>query len=220
MLRKMKKILLAMVVIAGMISGLQAQNWRPNILWLTCEDISPTLSMYGDSTAHTPNLDRLAAEGLVFDNVYAVVAVCAPSRSSLITGMYPTSIGTMHMRTAHDVMSWGKREYSGKSNAVDISGDTVPLYSAVIPPYVKCFTEYLREAGYYCTNNQKTDYQFAAPVTAWDFITSHSSASNFPGLLRISLGTSVLPRSWKSPAMPRSARACRESPRRWPKAMA
>ena len=168
MLRKMKKIFLLMLLAAGMISGLWAQNWRPNILWLTCEDISPTLSMYGDSTAHTPNLDRLAAEGLVFDNVYVVVAVCAPSRSSLITGMYPTSIGTMHMRTGHDWMGWGTRDYSGPSKAVDINGDTVPLYAAVIPPYVKCFTEYMREGGYFCTNNFKTDYQFAAPVTAWD----------------------------------------------------
>ncbi len=164
----MRKILLTGIIMMMMVAGLFAQSKRPNILWLTCEDISPTLSMYGDSTARTPNLDKLAAEGLVFDNVYAVVAVCAPSRSSIITGMYPTSIGTMHMRTAHDVMSWGKREYSGKSNHLDINKDTVPFYSAVIPPYVKCFTEYMREAGYYCTNNYKTDYQFAAPVTAWD----------------------------------------------------
>ena len=141
---------------------------RPNILWLTCEDISPTLSMYGDSTAKTPNLDQLAKEGIVFDNVFAVVGVCAPSRSSIITGMYPTSIGTMHMRTAKDIQSWGKRSYSGPSMAVDINGEKVPNYSAVIPSYVKCFSEYMREAGYYCINNQKTDYQFAAPVTAWD----------------------------------------------------
>ncbi len=157
-----------------------AQEERPNILWLTCEDISPTLAVYGDSTARTPNLDRLASEGLVFDNVFAVVAVCAPSRSSLITGMYPTSIGTMHMRTAHDVMSWGSRKYSGPSNAVDINGDNVPLYAAVIPPYVKCFPEYLRESGYFCTNNFKTDYQFAAPVTVWDENDKNAEWSHAP----------------------------------------
>ncbi len=141
---------------------------RPNILWLTCEDISPYLLAYGDSTANTPNLDRLASESKIYTNAFAVVPVCAPSRSAIITGMYPTSIGTMHMRTAKDIMGWGKRDYSGKSNAKDINGDNVPFYSAVIPPYVKCFTEYLRKAGYYCTNNYKTDYQFAAPVSAWD----------------------------------------------------
>ena len=145
-----------------------AQNQKPNILWLSCEDISPYLSMYGDSTAHTPNLDKFAEEATIYTNVYATVAVCAPTRSSIITGMYPISIGTMHMRTGKDVMSWGKRDYSGTSKAIDINGDSVPLYAAVIPEEVKCFTEYLCNAGYYCSNNEKTDYQFAAPVTAWD----------------------------------------------------
>ncbi len=145
-----------------------AQKDRPNIVWLTCEDISPTLSMYGDSTAKTPNLDQLAKEGIVFDNVFAVVGVCAPSRSSIITGMYPTSIGTMHMRTAKDIMSWGARKYKKEGMGVDINHKTVPQYSAVIPAQVKCFPEYMRMQGYYCINNQKTDYQFAAPVTAWD----------------------------------------------------
>jgi arylsulfatase A-like enzyme len=141
---------------------------QPNILWLTCEDISPAFSFYGDSTAHTPNLDKLASESLIFDNAYAVVGVCAPSRSSIITGMYPTSIGTMHMRTGRDISGWGERKYNSSSSAVDINGTPVGEYAAVVPDYVKCFTEYLRAEGYYCTNNVKTDYQFAAPLTAWN----------------------------------------------------
>jgi len=162
------RVLSAFMLLILLSISASAQNPKPNILWLSCEDISPYLSMYGDSTAHTPNLDKFAAEATIYTNVYATVAVCAPTRSSIITGMYPISIGTMHMRTGKDVMSWGKRDYSGKSKAVDINGDVVPLYSAVIPEEVKCFTEYLRDAGYFCSNNQKTDYQFAAPVTAWD----------------------------------------------------
>jgi len=162
------RVLSAFMLLILLSISASAQNQKPNILWLSCEDISPYLSMYGDSTAHTPNLDKFAAEATIYTNVYATVAVCAPTRSSIITGMYPISIGTMHMRTGKDVMSWGKRDYSGKSKAVDINGDVVPLYSAVIPEEVKCFTEYLRDAGYFCSNNQKTDYQFAAPVTAWD----------------------------------------------------
>ncbi|NPA35800.1 MAG: sulfatase-like hydrolase/transferase [Chlorobi bacterium] len=157
-----------MLIMALVVINTYAQKDRPNIVWFTCEDISPTLSMYGDSTAKTPNLDQLAKEGIVFDNVFAVVGVCAPSRSSIITGMYPTSIGTMHMRTAKDIQSWGLRKYDGESMAVDINGEKVPHYSTVIPSYVKCFPEYMRKTGYYCINNQKTDYQFAAPVTAWD----------------------------------------------------
>ena len=141
---------------------------KPNILWITAEDISPTLSMYGDSTAKTPNLDILASESLIFTETFTTVGVCSPSRSSLITGMYPVSIGTHQMRTGKDVFGWGSREYDGISNAIDVNGDSIPLHSVVTPPDVKCFTEYLRANGYYCTNNSKTDYQFAAPVTAWD----------------------------------------------------
>ena len=112
---------------------------RPNILWISCEDTSPDLGCYGDEYATTPNLDRFATEGARYTRCFSISGVCAPSRSSIITGMYQTTIGTMHMRTR-----------------------------AVPSPEVKCFTEYLRAAGYYCTNNSKTDYQFEPPFTAWD----------------------------------------------------
>ena len=164
----MRSFLSLTVAILLSISLFAQKDDRPNIIWLTCEDISPTLAMYGDSTAKTPNLDELAKEGIVFDNVFAVVGVCAPSRSSIITGMYPTSIGTMHMRTGGDIQSWGQRKYKKEGMGRDINKNVVPQYSAVIPENVKCFSEYMRMAGYYCINNQKTDYQFAAPVTAWD----------------------------------------------------
>ena len=124
--------------------------------------------MYGDSTASTPNLDALAAESMIYDNAFATVGVCAPARSSIITGMYPTVIGTMHMRTAKDITAWGKRTYSEQSTIQDAQGKPIRQYASVVPAPVKCFTEYLRANGYYCTNNQKTDYQFAAPITAWD----------------------------------------------------
>ncbi len=112
---------------------------RPNVLWISCEDISPDLGCYCDSYATSPNIDTLAAEGARYSCCFSVSGVCAPSRSAIITGMYPTTIGTMHMRSR-----------------------------AVPPPEVKCFPEYLRAAGYYCTNNSKTDYQFEPPFTAWD----------------------------------------------------
>lgn len=143
---------------------------KPNIVWFICEDISPTLAFYGDSTAYTPNLNQLAKESMVFENCFTTVGVCAPSRATLITGMYPTSVGTMNHRTAQDAMGWGARKYNAQSplKAVDIKGQVIREYSAVVPSYVKCFTELLREKGYYCTNNYKTDYNFASPVTAWD----------------------------------------------------
>lgn len=116
-----------------------AAGGQPNILWITCEDMSPDLGCFGDAYARSPNLDALAARGVRYTNVFSIAGVCAPSRSAIITGMYPCSIGTHHMRC-----------------------------KGVPPAYVKCFTEYLRAAGYYCTNNVKTDYNFDAPVTAWD----------------------------------------------------
>lgn len=123
---------------------------RPNILCITCEDISPRLGGYGDTVALTPVLDRLAREGVRFTRMFSVSGVCAPSRSALITGMYPSGIGTNHMRVSH-------RGVPG-----------VQPYEAVPPPHVRPYTELLRDAGYYTTNNSKTDYQFKPPITAWD----------------------------------------------------
>jgi len=129
---------------------------RPNILWISCEDISPRLGCYGDEAADTPNLDRLAREGMRFTRCFTSSPVCAPVRSGIITGMWPTTIGTHNMRTSH----------AGRTGELPTPYQTVP------PHYVKAFPEYLRAAGYYCTNNSKTDYQFAnssaIPLTIWD----------------------------------------------------
>lgn len=112
---------------------------RPNFLWISTEDTSPDLGCYGDPYAVTPNLDRLASQGVRYTRAFTHAGVCAPSRSGIITGMYPTTIGTHHMRC-----------------------------QSLPPSEVRCFPEYLRAAGYYCTNNVKTDYQFDPPLTAWD----------------------------------------------------
>ncbi|MHC4253698.1 MAG: sulfatase family protein, partial [Planctomycetota bacterium] len=112
---------------------------RPNILWITCEDISADLGCYGDSYARTPNLDRLATEAVLYTNMYATAPVCSPARSCIITGVHACSLGTQHLRS-----------------------------NIAKPVTFRCFTEYLREAGYYCTNNSKEDYQFRTPKAAWD----------------------------------------------------
>ncbi len=132
---------------------------RPNILWISFEDCNPSYGCYGDPVARTPNLDRLAAEGCRWTNAYSTAGVCAPARSAVITGMYPISIGTHHMRTAH---------------TNPYTPELPTPYSAVIPHYAKCFSEYLRAAGYYCTNNVKTDYQFDPPLTAWDELSTEA----------------------------------------------
>ena len=146
-----KKILLFISLFYSFHVFSQKNGERPNIIWITCEDISPFIGAYGDKVVKTPNIDQLAREGILYTHVYTTAGVCAPSRSAIITGMYQNSIGTHHMRTS------GDPKYQ-----------PVPSYSAVIPGYVKCFPEFLRIEGYYCTNNSKQDYQFEAPVTVWD----------------------------------------------------
>lgn len=150
----------------------QAFEERPNILWISVEDISPLLSAYGDKSIQTPNIDRLAREGITYTNAFATAGVCAPSRSSIITGMYPVSIGTQNMRTGpHYAYREPEAEtYKTYISLKDIRGRNVPEYAAVPPPYVKVFTEYLRAAGYFTSNAAKTDYQFNSPITAWDEI--------------------------------------------------
>ncbi len=112
---------------------------RPNIVWLSCEDISAHLGCYGDERAITPHLDQLAKEGVRYTHAYTTAGVCAPCRSGIITGMYQTTLGTHHMRS-----------------------------TAKLPKHIRAFPAYLREAGYYCSNNSKQDYQFKTPKDVWD----------------------------------------------------
>jgi arylsulfatase A-like enzyme len=111
----------------------------PNILWITAEDIGPYIGCYGDPNAFTPNLDRLASEGIIYQNAFANAPVCAPARSTLITGMYPPGLGTQHMRSTNEV-----------------------------PDFVRLYPGYLRDAGYYCTNNSKKDYNLIEKTEEWN----------------------------------------------------
>lgn len=115
-----------------LITSIVSASDRPNILWLTTEDMSPNLGSYGDAYADTPHLDRLAAEGIRFTRFFAESPMCAPSRATIITGMHNAPLGASRMRSHHRV-------------------------AASVQP----FPAYLREAGYYCTNNSKTDYNLA-----------------------------------------------------------
>ena len=114
---------------------------RPNILWIVSEDNNPYLGCYGDRLARTPTIDSLAKDGVLYENCFSTAPVCAPSRFTLITGMYATSCAP-----ANDMRASGK-----------------------MPPDMRGFPAYLRAAGYYCTNNAKTDYN--APINmkdTWD----------------------------------------------------
>ncbi|MHC4624313.1 MAG: sulfatase-like hydrolase/transferase [Planctomycetota bacterium] len=112
---------------------------KPNILWITCEDISPNLGCYGDTYARTPVLDKMASEGVLFTNAYAICGVCAPNRSCLVSGVWPSTLGTHDMRSN----SW-------------------------LPQGMQCMPRYLQKAGYYCTNWKKKDYNFTEPAGTWN----------------------------------------------------
>lgn len=131
----------------------QSKIDRPNILWLVAEDLSAIIPPFGDNTVATPNLTRLANEGVRFTQVFSSSGVCAPSRAALATGMYQNRIGAQHMRT---------------TNIANHGVEGLVPYEAVPPAYVKMHSEYFREAGYYASNNAKEDYQFQKTVTAWD----------------------------------------------------
>jgi len=112
---------------------------RPNILWISLEDIGQELGCYGDEYALSPNIDKLAAEGIRYDRAFTHAPVCAPARCGIITGVYPTTSGGNNMRCR-----------------------------TILPEGIRCFPEYLREAGWFCSNHSKTDYQFRHPPGVWD----------------------------------------------------
>lgn len=137
--------LLALALLLAATSFAQAAAPKqPNILWIVSEDNSTFLGCYDYPDANTPNLDRLASQGILYRNAFANAPVCAPARCTIITGVYPPSMGTQHMR----------------------SKNLVPA------DRIKFFTHYLREAGYYCSNNSKTDYNLSPYQNdAWNQMT-------------------------------------------------
>lgn len=132
-------ILLVLLAFFFFTSQAQQKEKPPNIIWIVSEDNSPLIGAYGDTFATTPHLDQMATEGILYENAFATAPVCAPARSTLITGVYPTAMGTQHMRSSNP-----------------------------IPEMIKFFPSYLREAGYYTSNNSKKDYNTLDQPEAWD----------------------------------------------------
>ena len=112
---------------------------KPNILWITSEDNGPHLGCYGDDYATTPNLDALAKRGVMYSHCWSTAPVCAPARTTIISGLYPPSTGAQHMRSMTQ-----------------------------LPESIRMYPEHLKKAGYYCTNNSKEDYNLQKPKDLWD----------------------------------------------------
>ncbi len=126
-----------LLLIAANLSA--AEPPRPNVVWITIEDLNPIIGPYGDTIARTPHLDEFAKNSLLYKTCWSNAPVCAPARTTLITGMYATSLGAEHMRS-----------------------------EVRLPADWKLYPQVLRDAGYYCTNNQKTDYNIVPNGEVWD----------------------------------------------------
>ena len=111
---------------------------KPNILWIIAEDLGVDMGVYGTKGVHTPHLDTLASEGALYTRAYTTASICAPSRSSFMTGVYPHQVDAEGMRS---------------------------LVRKPLPEGIQVFTEYLRDAGYSVglCNNGKKDWGFAMP---------------------------------------------------------
>ena len=116
------------------------EDARPNILWLSTEDIGPQLGCYGDPDAVTPTLDAFAKKSLMYKYAWSNYPVCAPARTTIIAGMYAAANASGNMRS-----------------------------ETYMPKGVEMFPHYLREAGYYCVNKSKEDYNyFKTEAKPWD----------------------------------------------------
>ncbi len=150
----MKLLLSLFVVVTTLTHAVAASKPPPNIILIVAEDMSAHLGAFGDSVAQTPHLDKLAKSSIRYPNTFTTAGVCAPSRTSLITGVHQITVGGQHMRTR--------------------SFEQMP-YRAVPPEQIKAFPELMRQHGYYTYVSSKLDYQFSetaansGPFTIWDY---------------------------------------------------
>tara|TARA_B100000614_G_scaffold120343_1_gene107828 strand:+ start:5329 stop:7212 length:1884 start_codon:yes stop_codon:yes gene_type:complete len=129
----------------------RAEQKLPNILWITSEDNGAHLGCYGDTYATSPNIDRLAKRSLRYTNASSTAPVCAPARTTIISGIYPPATGAEHMRSM-----------------------------TRLPKGFKMYPAYLRELGYYCTNNSKEDYNLRKEGQVWHASSRDAHWSNRP----------------------------------------
>ncbi len=148
---KHRSLLAFSALLLAAIASAGAAEKRPNILWLVNEDHGPHVGCYGDTYATTPTFDALAAKGLRYKRCWSNAPVCAPARTTLICGMYANSTGGEHMRSS------------------------VPF-----PAGKKAYPQLLRDAGYYCTNNAKEDYNFTFTEKIWNESSKNGHWKNRP----------------------------------------
>jgi N-sulfoglucosamine sulfohydrolase len=148
---KNKRLLAATMVCLAWANGFAEAGQRPNILWIIAEDMSPDLGCYGNKVVSTPNIDLLATRGMKFNHVFTTGPACSPSRTSLATGVYQTTLGAYHMRYSDGL-------------------------KPILPEPVRILPELMREQGYYTgnirkvcnTGSGKDDWLFKTAQKSWD----------------------------------------------------
>ena len=124
----MKNIFKIFILVFISINGLYSQN-KPNIIWINADDLGVELGCYGNPDVKTPNIDKLASQGVLYSKAYATAPICSSSRSALITGMYPSSVNSQDHRT---------------------------INMTNLPDGIEPITAYFKKAGYFCTNGKGT----------------------------------------------------------------
>ncbi|MEO1013472.1 MAG: sulfatase [Bacteroidota bacterium] len=152
-----KRTVASLVIISFFFSCMEKPDTRtlqnrPNIVWLVSEDNSAHyLKLYDEGGAPMPNIETLAESGIVFNNAFSNAPVCSVARSTIISGCYAPRVGTQYHRK---------------------------IQLAPMPKGLKMFPEYLREAGYYTSNNSKEDYNFIKSNNVWDESSKNASYRN------------------------------------------
>ncbi|MHC4996643.1 MAG: sulfatase-like hydrolase/transferase [Planctomycetota bacterium] len=144
---------LTLLILTGALPSLAAP---PNIIWVIIEDASPHINPYGETAIRTPNLNRMAQQGLLFENAYVTNPVCSPSRSAMVSGMYQTTLGAHNHRS---------------QDTTEKAGGNVDYYDSYrVPEGIELVPELFRKAGYHVTNGGKgkKDYNFIARTEVYD----------------------------------------------------
>ena len=134
------------VAVFGLVAISSVWATKPNIVWIVIEDASPHIGCYGETLIKTPNIDKMAREGIRCQKAFVTSPVCSSSRSAMISGMYQTTLGVHNHRS---------QTSSGKGG-----GNAAYYESYKVPESIKLIPELFRDAGYFVTNKSKTDYNF------------------------------------------------------------
>ena len=132
-------LILALLLSCSQRSGKDRLPETPNILFIAVDDLRPELGCYGVDRIHSPNIDRLAAGGTMFERAYCNIPVCGASRASLMTGLRPARNRFLYYYTRADEDA----------------------------PGITTLPQHFRENGYYTVSNSKVFHHADDAMQSW-----------------------------------------------------